>query len=107
MVTSGGETHRGSKGQQAAVNAILLLHDGGAEITPDSIASVLTAAGIETAESYWGSLYCCILQTVTVDTLLIGIGGTKPGTNKLEEELEEDEEPFVLFDLMWGCSAES
>ena len=51
----------GNNNELACVYAALILHDDGMEITGESIASILKAAGIET-EAYWPTLFAKLCQ---------------------------------------------
>jgi ribosomal protein L12E/L44/L45/RPP1/RPP2 len=78
-------------GQLAVTYAVLLLHDGGAAITPDKIEAVLKAAHVK-VECYWDILLCRVLEFKTVPQLLLEDGGgdrTRPPPEPVEEEEEE------------------
>ncbi|KAM0838181.1 hypothetical protein ACQ4PT_036987 [Festuca glaucescens] len=107
-----------SSSEVACTLAALILHDDGIPITAEKIATVVKAAGIK-VEAYWPALFAKLLQTRSVDDLIlsVGSGGGAPvaaaaapaagGAAAAEEKKEEKEEAkeesdddmgFSLFD---------
>ncbi|CAE8646390.1 unnamed protein product, partial [Polarella glacialis] len=100
--------------------ASLVLHDDGAEITPEALNNMIKAAGCA-VEVYWPKLFCRMIGNVGVDELLKmgsgggggggagggkglagGSGGAGAGAAAAEEKKvveEESEEEDVDFDL--------
>ena len=68
----------GNNNELACVYAALILHDDGMEITGESIASILKAAGIET-EAYWPTLFAKLCQGKDMNALVtaVGAGGSR------------------------------
>jgi large subunit ribosomal protein LP1 len=85
--------------------AVLALHDGGVEVTAESIGAIVAAAGV-TVAPYWGSLFTKFVAGRNLDDLLLkpGAGGAAPaaaageaapaagGAAKKEEKKKEEEE---------------
>ncbi|XP_051200718.1 large ribosomal subunit protein P1 [Lolium perenne] len=107
-----------SSSEVACTLAALILHDDGIPITSEKIATVVKAAGIK-VEAYWPALFAKLLQTRSVDDLILSVGsgggGAAPaaaapaagGAAAVEEKEEKKEEAkeesdddmgFSLFD---------
>ena len=93
--------------------AILLLHDGGVDVSADNINAVVAAANV-TVAPYWGTLYAKNLAGFKIDDMLMkpgsgggGGGGAAPAAaaggaagGKKEEKKEEKKE--VRVGRVWG-----
>ncbi|XP_051210677.1 large ribosomal subunit protein P1-like isoform X1 [Lolium perenne] len=62
-----------SSSEVACTLAALILHDDGISITSEKIATVVKAAGIK-VEAYWPALFAKLLQTRSVDDLILSVG---------------------------------
>merc|ERR1711957_462257 len=83
--------------------AALILHDDGADITPDGMVNLIKAAGCS-VEGYWPPLMAKMVNNVGVDALLSmgsagGAGGGAAKEEKKVVEEEEEEEGDADFDL--------
>jgi len=105
--------------------AALVLHDGEAEITPENMRRLIVAAGCQ-VEGYWPTLYCRMINSVGMPSLIAlgshagagggpvsafdpsqpaagapgggGASGEQEKKTAVEEEEEEEEMDFGLFD---------
>mmetsp|Transcript_65861 Transcript_65861/g.166842 ORF Transcript_65861/g.166842 Transcript_65861/m.166842 type:complete len:101 (-) Transcript_65861:1-303(-) len=77
--------------------AALILHDDGAEVTPQAMTNLIKAAGC-IVESYWPMLMTKMIKTVGGGDAG-GAAGGSVGKAEAKKVVEEEEEEDVDFDL--------
>ncbi|WOL06273.1 60S acidic ribosomal protein P1 [Canna indica] len=60
-------------GELACTYAALILHDDGIPITPEKIATLVSAAKVN-MDSYWAPLFAKLLEKRSVDDLILSVG---------------------------------